>query len=146
MIQKDYLWLHIKDIPYFRAMVRSIEARFLDDIDLPKPVLDLGCGDGHFSSIVFEQPIAVGIDPWRGPIREAAKRGIYELPVLGEGARLPFADGFFSSVVSNSVLEHIPSISNVLVDTARVLKTGGKFVFCVPNDRFLMSLSLGRKL
>jgi len=140
-MDKDYLWLHLISIPYFRAMVRSIEARFLHDIELPAPVLDLGCGDGHFGSIAFEQPVTAGIDPWKGPIREAAKRNIYDLSVLGEGACLPFVDGYFSSVVSNSVLEHIPSLPNVLNETGRVLAAGGKFVFCVPNDRFLMSLS-----
>jgi SAM-dependent methyltransferase len=145
-MSKDYLWLHLTSIPYFRAMVRSVEARFLHDIDLPSPVLDLGCGDGHYASIAFEQPVTAGIDPWIGPAREAARRNIYNVTVLGEGACLPFADGYFSSVVSNSVLEHIPLLSNVLTETGRVLAASGKFVFCVPNDRFLMSLSNSRFL
>ncbi len=58
-------------------------------------------------------------------------------------ARSPFPDHYFASGFSNSVLEHIPHIDAVLAETARVLKPGAPFVFCVPNDNFLPSLSIG---
>ena len=38
-------------------------------------------------------------------------------------------------MISTSVLEHIPDIQPVLYDVARVLRSGGLFVFCVPNHR-----------
>ncbi len=38
------------------------------------PVLDLGCGDGHFVTTAFDHPIDVGIDPWQGPVRQAAQQ------------------------------------------------------------------------
>ena len=50
---KDYLTLHLQDLPYFRALLRAVEARFYKDITLPPPVLDLGCGDGHFASLAW---------------------------------------------------------------------------------------------
>jgi SAM-dependent methyltransferase len=78
----------------------------------------------------------VGLDPWLAPMKEAKGRGAYLLLVLGEGARIPFADGFFSTVISTSVLEHILDLEPVFQEVARVLKPGGKFVFCVPNHRF----------
>ena len=53
---------------------------------------------------------------------------------------MPFADGEFASVVSNSVLEHIPFLDPVLAETARVLQQGGYFIFCVPNQRFTEEL------
>jgi SAM-dependent methyltransferase len=65
--------------------------------------------------------------------------------VQSDGARMPFPDGWFASVVSTSVLEHIPHIDAVLAETARVIREGGSFVFCVPNHRFPESL-LGTKL
>jgi len=54
----------------------------------------------------------------------------------------PFPDNYFSSAFSNSVLEHIPHVQQVLKDTARVLKPGAPFYFCVPNTRYLSELSL----
>ncbi|MBC8506763.1 MAG: class I SAM-dependent methyltransferase [Anaerolineales bacterium] len=145
-ISKDYLWLHLRDLPYFRALLRAVEARFYEEIDLPSPTLDLGCGDGHFASIALERQLEVGIDPWRGPLREAESRGTYQGLAQSDGAAIPFADGHFASVVSNSVLEHIPHLDEVLEETARVLKPGSPFIFCVPNHNFLPNLSVGRML
>jgi SAM-dependent methyltransferase len=141
---KDYLWLHLRELPYFRALLRGVEARFYQDITLPPPTLDLGCGDGHFASIAFDRRLEIGLDPWRGPIKEAHDREVYKGLVQADAAKMPFPDAYFSSGVSNSVLEHIPQIDSVLKDTARVLKTGASFVFCVPNHRFTSMLSIGR--
>ncbi len=141
---KDYLWPHLRDLPYFRALLRAVEARFYEGIDLPSPSLDLGCGDGHFASIAFERAIDVGLDPWWQPLREAGGRGAYRGLVQAEGARMPFLDRYFACAVSNSVLEHIPHLDAVLDETARVLRPGAPFIFCVPNYRFLSGLSLGR--
>jgi len=86
----EILWRHLRDLPYFRAMVRAVEDSFYQGLDLPAPVLDLGCGDGHFTSVAFDHPLDVGLDPWWGPLQEVA----------------------------------------------RVIRPGGRFVFCVPNHRF----------
>lgn len=141
---KDYLGLHLRDLPYFRGLLRAVEARFYENIELPAPTLDLGCGDGHFATIAFDRKLEVGLDPWTGPLREAAQRGSYQIAVQGAGNRLPFADGTFASAVSNSVLEHIPDLDAVLKDIARVLQPGAPFVFCVPNHNFLPELSIAR--
>jgi SAM-dependent methyltransferase len=143
---KDYLWPQISSLPYFRALLRAVEARFYEDIDLPAPTLDLGCGDGHFASLTFNRPLEVGIDPWWEPLIEADGRSAYLGLAQTDGAEMPFPDGYFASAVSNSVLEHIPQIDAVLTETARVLGTGAPFVFCVPNHNFLPNLSVGRGL
>jgi SAM-dependent methyltransferase len=144
--QKDYLWLHLRDLPYFRAILRAIEARFYQDMDLPAPTLDIGCGDGHFASLTFDRPLEVGLDPWWEPIREASRRAAYRLLTRADGGRMPFSDGYFSSAVSNSVLEHIPHLEVVLSEAARVLKPGAPFIFCGPNHRFLDHLSIASAL
>lgn len=141
--KKDYLWLNLRELPYFRALLRAVEARVYQDIDLPAPTLDLGCGDGHFAGIAFERPLEVGVDPWWSPLQEARERGVYLGLLQADGGRLPFPDGYFNSAVSNSVLEHIPHLDTVLAEAARVLKPGALFVFCVPNHQFLPMLSIG---
>ncbi len=144
--EKDFLWLHIRSLPYFRALMRSVEARFYRDIDLPGPVLDLGCGDGHFASLTFDHLLDIGLDPWSGPIREAAHWGAYRHLVQAKGSHIPFPKEYFSSAISNSVLEHIPSLDEVIREVWRVLKPGATFAFCCPNQNFLDSLSIGRFL
>lgn len=143
MKDKDFLWLHLYELPYFRSLVRANEARFYQDLELPAPILDIGCGDGHFASIAFEQSIDIGIDPWTGPLHKAkAATNIYRNLIQASAAEIPVPDGHFSSAISNSVLEHIPDVDAVLFETARVLKPGAPFIFCVPNHNFLPGLSV----
>jgi SAM-dependent methyltransferase len=145
-MMKDYLALHLRDLPYFRALIRGVEASYYQKLDLPVPTLDVGCGDGHFVSLTFDRKIDVGLDPWSGPIHEAGRRGCYHLLVQADGAKSPFADEYFASAFSNSVLEHIPNIEAVLADTVRVLRQGAPFYFCVPNERYLSELSISHLL
>jgi ubiquinone/menaquinone biosynthesis C-methylase UbiE len=146
MPEKDFLYLQLRDLPYFRAFLRAVESSYYQDLPLPAPVYDVGCGDGHFASLTFDQKIDVGLDPWHGPIHEAKKFGAYKSLVEADGAKSPFPSGYFASAFSNSVLEHIPHIEAVLAETARVLKKDAPFYFCVPNTRYLSELSISRAL
>ncbi len=143
---KDFLFLHVRSLPYFRGLLRAVESCFYQDLELPTPVYDLGCGDGHFASLTFDKQIEVGLDPWHGPIHEAARYGAYRSLVEADAAHTPFPRAHFASAISNSVLEHIPHIDEVLVETARLLQPGAPFIFCVPNHNFLPSLSIARFL
>jgi SAM-dependent methyltransferase len=134
--QRDYLVEHLVAIPSFRALLRAVEARKIAALDLPRPILDLGCGDGHFAQATFTAPLDVGLDPSPQAIAEAARRGMHrELKVL-DSNQMPFTDGAFATVLSNSVVEHIPDIDATLRETYRVLKPGGLFVFTTPSHHF----------
>jgi len=139
----DLLWRNLKDLPAFRGFLRAMEAQFYQDISLPEPVLDVGCGDAHFASITFDKPLTVGLDPWTLPLREARRRpNVYRLLVQADGGAMPFPSGWFASAISNSVLEHIPQVELVLAETGRVLRSGAPFILCVPNSRYLSFLSI----
>ncbi len=143
----DLLWRHLKDLPYFRALLRAVEARFYQDIPLVEPILDLGCGDGHFASIAFaDRARLIGVDPWWRPLRASAQRRAYCAVLQSVGAALPFPSAHFATVVSNSVLEHIPDLDPVLAEVNRVLRPNGQLIFCVPGDQFLPFLSISRGL
>ena len=143
---KDFLWLHLRTLPYFRSILRAVEAGYYQDFELPSPALDIGAGDGHFASLTFDFQLDVGLDPWGAPLQEAARYGCYRALVQADAARMPFPDGYFASSLSNSVLEHIEHIDAVLADAARVLRPGAPFLFCVPNGGYLSELSVPRIL
>ncbi len=145
-MSEDLLWPHLKELPYFRATLRSVEARLMQAVDFPIPVLDVGCGDGHFASVTFSSEIDVGADPaWR-PLKEARMRGAYRLLCQADGTRLPYRDGAFSSALSNSVLEHIPRLDAVLAEVGRVLRPGAPFAVTVPNPGYRNQLSIPQLL
>jgi SAM-dependent methyltransferase len=143
---KDYLWLHLRELPYFRSTLRAVEARLLQDVDLPKPVLDIGCGDGHFASIALESQVDLGIDPFLPSLREAKRRGNYRTLIQSQGALLPLATGSLASAMSNSVLEHIPDLLPVLREVGRVLRPASPLVFTVPNPGYRTQLSVPNAL
>ena len=63
-----------------RALLRSVEARFYEAIDLPEPVLDLGCGDGRLVTGAAKKygcrGVGFDIDPER--VKEARAKVIEE--------------------------------------------------------------------
>ncbi len=138
--QDDLLWRQLKSIPAFRAILRAVEARFYFAVDLPSPTLDVGCGDGHFSQMVFQRKIEAGIDPWWNPLKKGQKSGMYDLALQAMGDTLPFPDGHFASAFSNSVLEHIPDIQPVLNETNRVMQMNGRFLITMPSHNFTKQL------
>lgn len=143
----DLLWKHLKSLPYFRGLLRAVEARFYQDLPLIDPILDLGCGDGHFAAMAFDRhEQMIGVDPWWGPLRKSVKGNVYHHAIQSLGDALPFPSKHFATVISNSVLEHIPNLDPVLAEVARVLRPGGTFFFCSPSENFLPFLSISAAL
>ncbi len=120
------------------ALWRAVELRVAAAEEYESPLLDLGCGDGLIAQVLFGAGARVeaGIDPWLEQLRRAARSGAYRHVELGRGDRLPYASGTFATVLSNSVLEHIPDLLPVLREAGRVLAPGGRFILTVPSDAF----------
>jgi SAM-dependent methyltransferase len=132
-----YFWDALAcQVPLNLAMWRANELVALSGLSFEGRVLDLGCGNGLISRILFPNKIDVGIDLWPNRLLKAIRRGTYRSVCGTSGTALPFADASFGTVFSNSVLEHIPDIDPVCVEVARVLKPGGRFVFTTPTDNY----------
>jgi len=140
--KNDLLWKNISTLPYFRGFLRAVEGRYYETIEVENPLLDLGIGDGHFSATTFPDKIDFGIDPAWKSLLEAKTFHSANMLACANGDMLPFPDMYFSSVISNSVLEHIEDVTAVLTEVRRVLKDDGNFVICVPNDNFTRNLSI----
>lgn len=135
-LSERILRAHLREMPFHRVIMRSIEARILADVALPRPVLDVGCGDGHFGSVLFPEGADVGLDPGVSDLAEARGRGVYRLRVAADSGAMPFPDARFASVVSNCVFEHIPAIDRTISEIARVVRKGGVFACTVIGERF----------
>ncbi len=111
----------------------------------PEPqCLEIGCGQGAVTRLLVEQygaqVVASDYDP--AQVALAQERlvdlgGQVEFRVVDARA-MPFDDAQFDGVFSFYVLHHIPGgWRQVIVETARVLKPGGWFVFAdiVPAPR-----------
>ena len=126
-------------------MIRVVECMLVGSETFPRPLLDVGCGDGHFAASCLPKAadgtaVDAGIDPAATSAAEAQATGAYRHVFVGSAARLPFEDASFASVMSNCVLEHIPPLDESLSEIARVLQPGGKLVITVPSERFADAL------
>lgn len=95
-------------------------------------VLDVGCGDGQISRLVFgldETATVVGIDPTWNQISVAAQRGGATGFARAFADELPFPDASFDAVVACLVFEHIDEVDQAIAEVARVLQPGGRFCF-----------------
>lgn len=137
-VAPDHLTQHLSSMAPHRAVLRSVECRLMGAVELEPPVLDVGCGDGHFASIAYDSPIDVGVDRGTSDAAEAARRGagVYRQVLVADATSLPFATARFATVVSNCVIEHIVDVDAALGEIARVLRIGGTFATTVPSEHF----------
>lgn len=101
--------------------------------------LDLGCGDGKLTNILFNSindVYLVGIDGDYAETTQATRIPIYKKVHTSLASNIPELGDSFDLVISNSVLEHIRNLEPVIAEVSRVLKAGGSFVFTVPGPAF----------
>lgn len=113
---------------------RAAEIAALRTQTFEPPILDLGCGDGLVTSYVLSS-VDIGVDP-SDAIARAAARGLYRKLEAKPIESADIAPGSISTVISNSVLEHIADLETVLHTIARLLKPRGRLIFTVPTEAF----------
>lgn len=130
---------YLSQAPISIGLVRAIECSRIAGLDLRGSVLDIGCGDGLFTDILFEgrrsEVHLTGVDMDYSEVRLARRRGCYDQVLVASGGLLPFPAETFDVVLCNSVLEHIPHPGTVLREMRRVLKPGGTLVLTLPSTR-----------
>ena len=126
------------------ALWRSVEVGAVLAGPLPPGrVLDLGSGDGLLTRLVARAAgwtEMVGIDPDPLVCRLAARSGIYGTLHCASAERIPEPDDSVDVVFSNSVLEHIGDLDQVLREVGRVLREGGELIATVPGPGFHQAL------
>jgi ubiquinone/menaquinone biosynthesis C-methylase UbiE len=100
-------------------------------------MLEIGAGTGFFTLNLMQAGLAkaaVVTDISQGMVDVAVRNGAaLGLDVQGQAAdaeSLPFADGEFDLVIGHAVLHHIPDLDLAFREILRVLRPGGRFVFC----------------
>jgi SAM-dependent methyltransferase len=101
---------------------------------LPEPpgrALDVGTGEGRFARELHRLGwTVVGADASPAMVELA---GESVDAVVADAAALPFADGSFDLVTAFMSLQDLDEPDRAALETARVLRRGGHFCFCIPH-------------
>ena len=137
----------------FRARI-DLGLALLDDVAGPGArlgrVLEVGYGSGLLLPTLARGAERVdGIDLASEPaaVREAmARLGVHNLGDLAKGdiRRMPFSDASYDAVIAFSILEHLeaPLLAAALVEVARVLRPGGRFLVGCPAVHRAMNAAI----
>lgn len=136
----DIIWVDYDSLShsFWRAQELSLFAKHPDA--MKEPVLDFGCGDGSFASVLFKS-IDYGVDLDPEALKIAAGYRIYKKLVQSTISKIPLGEASVQTVFSNSVLEHVGSLDEALSELHRILAPGGQFVFTVPVRQFKEDLA-----
>ena len=86
----DYLLECLREWPLSHAFLRAIECRKIRKYPLEPPILEIGCGDGFLSALLFQAPLEAGVDLRPSALARAHARGQYRRVLAADAAALPF--------------------------------------------------------
>jgi SAM-dependent methyltransferase len=124
----DYVDEHAR---FERAVRRYLRAEHV--------VLDAGAGPGARYPYDYRAwvRLVVGVD-----LEERVAGNVnLHAAVVGDVARLPFADGAFNVVFATYLLEHLAEPLQAFREFRRVLKPEGRFIFHTPNGFHYVALA-----
>ena len=104
--------------PVLRVVYSDIY-RHITNSTVPGPILEIGGGSGNFKQFA---PATISTDIMPAPWLDA----------VCDAQQLPFAAGTFTNVVMVDVLHHIEYPARAMNEFARVLRKGGRLIFCEP--------------
>lgn len=130
-----YHWDMAKRKDRFYIQHTKIISNLISKFGIGK-ILDVGCGDGYITSLIFENfKDVIGIDISKKAIKFAREKNQGVTFVVGTCTNLPFSDESFDTIVASEVIEHINYNDGkaFLKEARRVLSPKGKIIISTPN-------------
>ena len=91
-------------------------------------LLDFGCGCKPYKDLFRRVTNYIGLDiDDRGLDHTGSVIDVYY-----DGEHIPFEDGYFDSIFSSEVYEHVPNLWDIMLEINRVIKIGGIMMVSAP--------------
>lgn len=127
--------------PAALALRECIRLGVVRRLELPEPILDVGCGDGLFARLAYPGKQSWGIDINPSEVQRAQASSSYATLICGNICRVNLPKGFFGSAIANCSLEHVPDLHEALVNIRGALKDDARFVLIVPTPDWTRNLA-----
>lgn len=120
--------------------------KLLDRIIYKKRIiaLDIGCGTGfpliELAMRLGKTSTVYGIDPWKEAIDRVSEKirfyGVSNVHLFhAEAESIPLDNDSVDLIVSNNGLNNVSDLNRVLIECARIMKSGGQLVMTMNLDR-----------
>ena len=128
------------------SIIRGKESLLFSNVRLKAPIIDLGCGNGQFAKLTFNEKIDYGVDI---TVSKNLDNHTYSNWMKQDLRKMTFDDNSFCTAVSNSVFEHVDGVESAISESARILKKGGRIYLTVPtreiNNNFWLYRIFGKR-
>ena len=118
---------------YFTPVLNQV----LDRIPMPNKVLDVGCGNGLFTSAIKKKISCrlTGVDGSEHALSHAYKSGFDEVYIINDFSidSLSSETSSMDFVICKDVLEHLICPEQLVSEISRVVRNGGFVLLHVPN-------------
>jgi len=106
----------------FDTFNSALKTFYNKKIEVNSKTLDLGYGDGAFLKLLE---------------REKINSKGYDYDTINfENEKIPEVSNSIDFITCNSVIEHLNDVSNLMNETYRILKPGGKLILITPNFQY----------
>jgi SAM-dependent methyltransferase len=116
-------------VMHFETAIEDAVRSFAASLPAGASVLDAGAGEGNYRAYFTAQRYT-GLDLGVGDAAWDYSR----LDVVGNLDALPFASAAFDASLNVVTLEHVREPARVLVEIARTLAPGGRFLLIAPHE------------
>lgn len=99
-------------------------------------LLDVGCGDGDFTSRIgaaCEADEVYGVDVAKERVHDASVNGVTTVQADVDAAGLPFRSGYFDSIHAGECVDYFDDPEAFFLEVRRCLDDDGTFVVSTPN-------------
>jgi len=122
---------------YMQPFADVLAAQVAEFVTPDSTVIDVGCGTGlHFSAVQALHVHPIGVDLSFDQLRLARKRSAV---VRADAARLPVRDKAIDAAVAGFVHRDVDDFAGTVVEVARVLRPGGRFISVGTHPCFVAS-------
>lgn len=131
----ERLWRRHADAVNLGLVDRWLPSRTVDRL-LKTDLFDEAANGGLHPMLSTRARLVVGMDLSAGTVRSARSRAPGLEVVAADARSLPFADGSFDVIVSNSTLDHFRTRAELvasLAELGRVLRPGGELLLTLDN-------------
>jgi 2-polyprenyl-3-methyl-5-hydroxy-6-metoxy-1,4-benzoquinol methylase len=125
---------HFEQYPWYYMDWKWEHEIALQLLERGEKILEIGCGTGGFLKKIMEKGFrATGLELNQNSLKIGQEKNLDILAESAEEHAKKF-EGYYDVICSFQVLEHVAEAGNMIKNSLKLLRSGGKIIISVPNN------------